>query len=102
MVTMSIFSSVTFVHLFCCGYHVFKISDYFHLFNNTFQIQHPRSDLNRFDLVIAPRHDYYPLTPHAQQQIPWFLRRWITPREPPGKNVVGVLDGKYFNEFFPH
>ncbi|KAL6133674.1 hypothetical protein ACLB2K_065908 [Fragaria x ananassa] len=52
------------------------------------QIQHPRSHLNRFDLVIAPHHDYYPLTPHAQKQIPWFLRRWITPCEPPGKNVV--------------
>ncbi|KAM1184486.1 hypothetical protein ACFX15_013418 [Malus domestica] len=58
------------------------------------QIQHPRSHVDRFDLVIAPRHDYYPLTPHAQKQIPWFLRRWITPREPPGKNVfltVGAL-----------
>ncbi|KAK9985877.1 hypothetical protein SO802_030828 [Lithocarpus litseifolius] len=52
------------------------------------QIQHPRSHLNRFDMVITPRHDYYPLTPHAQEQIPWFLRRWITPREPPGRNVV--------------
>nr|XP_023884553.1 mitochondrial fission protein ELM1-like [Quercus suber]POE70447.1 mitochondrial fission protein elm1 [Quercus suber] len=52
------------------------------------QIQHPRSHLNRFDMVITPRHDYYPLTPHAQEQIPWFLRRWITPSEPPGKNVV--------------
>ncbi|KAG6640630.1 mitochondrial fission protein ELM1-like isoform X1 [Carya illinoinensis] len=52
------------------------------------QIQHPRSHLNRFDMVITPRHDYYPLTPHAQEQIPWFLRQWITPREPPGKNVV--------------
>ncbi|KAF5473897.1 hypothetical protein F2P56_005847 [Juglans regia] len=52
------------------------------------QIQHPRSHLNRFDLVITPRHDYYPLTPHAQEQIPWFLRRWITPCESPGKNVV--------------
>ena len=74
-----------------------KISDYFHLFDNMFQIQHPRSDLNRFDLVITPRHDYYPLTPLAQEQIPWFLRRWITPREPPSKNVVGILDEKYFN-----
>ncbi|KAJ7971609.1 Mitochondrial fission ELM1-like protein [Quillaja saponaria] len=58
------------------------------------QIQHPRLHLNRFDLVITPRHDYYPLTPHAQEQIPWFLRRWITPREPPGHNVfltVGAL-----------
>ncbi|XP_062112695.1 mitochondrial fission protein ELM1-like isoform X3 [Humulus lupulus] len=52
------------------------------------QIQHPRTHLNRFDLVITPRHDYYPLTPHGQEQIPWFLRRWITPREPPGRNVV--------------
>lgn len=52
------------------------------------QIQHPRSHLNRFDMVITPRHDYYPLTPHAQEQIPWFLRRWITPSEPPGRNVV--------------
>lgn len=60
------------------------------LFDNMFQIQHPRSHLNRFDMVITPRHDYYPLTPHAQEQIPWFLRRWITPREPPGKNVVGI------------
>ncbi|KAM1109168.1 hypothetical protein ACFX15_008285 [Malus domestica] len=33
------------------------------------QIQHPRSHVDRFDLVIAPRHDYYPLTPHAQKQI---------------------------------
>lgn len=38
--------------------------------------------------MITPRHDYYPLTPHAQQQIPWYLRRWVTPREPPGRNVV--------------
>lgn len=55
------------------------------------QIQHPRSQLSRFDLVITPRHDYYPLTPHAQEQIPWFLRRWITPREPPGRHVVCTL-----------
>ncbi|KAL7092260.1 hypothetical protein ACP275_12G154900 [Erythranthe tilingii] len=52
------------------------------------QIQHPRSRLNRFDLVIAPSHDYYPLTPEAQKQIPWFLRRWVTPRTPPDKRVV--------------
>ncbi|QCD98083.1 hypothetical protein DEO72_LG6g2799 [Vigna unguiculata] len=52
------------------------------------QIQHPRFHLNRFDLVITPRHDYYPLTPHGQQQLPWFLRRWVTPWEPPGRNVV--------------
>ncbi|KAL2503048.1 Mitochondrial fission protein ELM1 [Forsythia ovata] len=52
------------------------------------QIQHPRSRLHRFDLVITPRHDYYPLTPEAQRQIPWFLRRWVTPRKPPDKHVV--------------
>lgn len=52
------------------------------------QIQHPRMRLDRFDLVITPKHDYYPLTPEAQQQVPRFLRPWITPREPPGKNVI--------------
>ncbi|CAM8913437.1 unnamed protein product [Rhodiola kirilowii] len=52
------------------------------------QIQHPRSRLDRFDLVIAPRHDYYPLSLQAQAQVPRFIRRWITPRGPPGKNVV--------------
>ncbi|GFZ02514.1 fission ELM1-like protein [Actinidia rufa] len=55
------------------------------------QVQHPRSKLNRFNLVITPRHDYYPLTPQGQAQIPWFLRRWITPREPPDKHVVLTL-----------
>ncbi|XVE96365.1 hypothetical protein REPUB_Repub02eG0214900 [Reevesia pubescens] len=52
------------------------------------QIQHPRSRLNRFDLVITAHHDYYPSTPHAQKQIPWLLRRWITPRAPPDRHVV--------------
>lgn len=52
------------------------------------QIQHPRSNLNRFDLVITPHHDYYPLTPQAQEQVPRFLRTWITPREPPDRHVV--------------
>lgn len=52
------------------------------------QIQHPRSNLNRFDLVITHHHDYYPLTPHAQEQVPRFLRSWITPREPPDRHVV--------------
>uniref|UniRef100_A0A5B7C1V9 Mitochondrial fission protein ELM1 n=1 Tax=Davidia involucrata TaxID=16924 RepID=A0A5B7C1V9_DAVIN len=52
------------------------------------QIQHPRSHLNRFDMVITPHHDYYPLTTHAQEQVPRLLRRWITPCEPPDRHVV--------------
>ncbi|KAL6634494.1 hypothetical protein ACP70R_027165 [Stipagrostis hirtigluma subsp. patula] len=36
------------------------------------QIQHPRSRLDRFDL----------------QEIPRLFRRWITPQEPPGRDVV--------------
>ncbi|KAG8488624.1 hypothetical protein CXB51_016583 [Gossypium anomalum] len=55
------------------------------------QIQHPRSQLNRFDLVITPRHDFYPLTPQAQEQVPQFLHRWITPREPPDRHVILTL-----------
>lgn len=38
--------------------------------------------------MITPRHDYYPLTPEAQKQIPWFLRMWVTPRQPPDRRVV--------------
>ncbi|GKC72317.1 fission protein ELM1-like protein, partial [Tanacetum coccineum] len=57
----------------------------------TIQIQHPRSHLSRFDLVISPRHDYYPQTPEGKKHIPWFLRGWITPRQPPRKNVVGDI-----------
>ncbi|KAJ9541480.1 hypothetical protein OSB04_027986 [Centaurea solstitialis] len=60
-----------------------------HVFN--IQIQHPRSHLNRFDLVISPCHDYYPLTPEGKKTIPWFLRGWITPRQPPGRNVILTL-----------
>ncbi|CAK9311854.1 unnamed protein product [Citrullus colocynthis] len=52
------------------------------------QIQHPRLHLNRFDMVITPHHDYYPLTPQAQEQVPRFIRKWITPREPPDQHVV--------------
>ncbi|XP_062014228.1 mitochondrial fission protein ELM1-like [Rosa rugosa] len=52
------------------------------------QIQHPRLHLNRFDLDFTPKHDYYPLTPEAQKQVPQFLRGWITPREPPDRHVV--------------
>ncbi|CAD6260999.1 unnamed protein product [Miscanthus lutarioriparius] len=52
------------------------------------QIQHPRSRLGRFDLVVTPRHDYYVLTTRGQQEVPRLFRRWITPQEPPGPNVV--------------
>lgn len=52
------------------------------------QIQHPRYHLDRFDLVVTPRHDYYALTAKGQREVPWLFRRWITPREPPGPNVV--------------
>ncbi|PRQ32444.1 putative mitochondrial fission protein ELM1 [Rosa chinensis] len=52
------------------------------------QIQHPRLHLNRFDLDFTPKHDYYPLTPESQKQVPQFLRGWITPREPPDRHVV--------------
>ncbi|KAG8070917.1 hypothetical protein GUJ93_ZPchr0006g43050 [Zizania palustris] len=52
------------------------------------QMQHPRSRLDRFDLVVTPRHDYYALTAGGQQEVPRLFRRWITPQEPPGRNVV--------------
>ncbi|XP_065867789.1 mitochondrial fission protein ELM1 [Euphorbia lathyris] len=52
------------------------------------QIQHPRSHLNRFDLVITPRHDYYPLTLEAKKQVPQFMQKYITPCEPPDEHVV--------------
>jgi mitochondrial fission protein ELM1 len=52
------------------------------------QIQHPRSRLDRFDLVVTPRHDYYALIAGGQEEIPRLFRRWITPQEPPGRNVV--------------
>lgn len=55
------------------------------------QIQHPISRLDRFDLVVTPRHDYHALTPQGQQEIPRLFRRWLTPRDPPGKNVVLTL-----------
>ncbi|XP_062219232.1 mitochondrial fission protein ELM1-like isoform X2 [Phragmites australis] len=56
--------------------------------DNVFVIQHPRSHLDRFDLVVTPRHDYYALTASGQQEVPRLFRRWITPQEPPGRNVV--------------
>nr|CAB3484469.1 unnamed protein product [Digitaria exilis] len=54
----------------------------------TLYIQHPRFHLDRFDLVVTPCHDYYALTAKGQQEIPRLLRRWITPQQPPGPNVV--------------
>ena len=42
-------------------------------------------------MVITPHHDYYPLTPEGQKQVPKFLRWWITPREPPDSHVVCVM-----------
>ncbi|RZC78314.1 hypothetical protein C5167_002503 [Papaver somniferum] len=63
------------------------------------QIQHPRRNLSRFDLVIAPQHDYYPLTPQAQVQIPKFLRKWVTPYEPPTKNVVLTVGALHQADF---
>ncbi|XP_043712740.1 mitochondrial fission protein ELM1-like [Telopea speciosissima] len=63
------------------------------------QIQHPRLHLNRFDLVITPQHDYYPLTPQAQEQIPRFLRRWITPREPPDRHAVLTVGALHQADF---
>lgn len=65
-----------------------------------FQIQHPRSHLDRFDMVITPKHDYYPLTSAAQEQVPRFLRRWITPHEPPGRNVVSIITMNYLSYMF--
>ncbi|XP_047173783.1 mitochondrial fission protein ELM1-like [Vigna umbellata] len=63
------------------------------------QIQHPRSHLNRFDMVITPHHDYYPLTPEGQNQVPRFLRSWITPREPPDSHVVLTLGALHRIDF---
>lgn len=87
----------------CCGqgfyflstpiflYVIYRFLILLFILDFVLQIQHPRSNLDRFDLVITPRHDYYPLTPHAQEQVPKFLRRWITPRDPPDKHVVCIM-----------
>ncbi|XP_054811293.1 mitochondrial fission protein ELM1 [Prosopis cineraria] len=63
------------------------------------QIQHPRSHLDRFDMVITPKHDYYPLTPQAQKQVPWFIQKWITPREPPDSHVVLTMGALHQIDF---
>ncbi|XP_047332321.1 mitochondrial fission protein ELM1-like [Impatiens glandulifera] len=54
------------------------------------QIQHPRSRMNRFDLVITPRHDYYGLTAQGQKEIAWFLRWLITPSKPERHVVLTI------------
>lgn len=68
---------------------------------NTFviQIQHPRCQLNRFDLVVTPHHDFYALTPAGRQQVPRFLRNWITPREPPDRRVVLTVGALHQADF---
>ncbi|VFQ79728.1 unnamed protein product [Cuscuta campestris] len=63
------------------------------------QIQHPRSHLSRFDLVITPRHDYYTFTPEGQKQIPSLIRRWITPYNPPEGHVVLTLGSLHQVDF---
>ncbi|KAE9616759.1 hypothetical protein Lal_00035151 [Lupinus albus] len=63
------------------------------------QILHPRLSLNRFDMVITPKHDYYPLTPQGQKQVPQFLRSWITPRDPPDSHVVLTMGALHQIDF---
>ncbi|RAL44611.1 hypothetical protein DM860_003370 [Cuscuta australis] len=63
------------------------------------QIQHPRSHLSRFDLVITPRHDYFTFTPEGQKQIPSLIRRWITPYNPPEGHVVLTLGSLHQVDF---
>ncbi|WCJ41864.1 hypothetical protein M5689_022704 [Euphorbia peplus] len=63
------------------------------------QIQHPRSHLSRFDLVITPRHDYYPLTAEAKLQVPQFMQKYITPREPPDEHVVLTIGALHQIDF---
>ncbi|XP_042374493.1 mitochondrial fission protein ELM1-like [Zingiber officinale] len=78
-----------------CGHHTVSIaSSVKHLASEkvfVIQVQHPRSCLDRFDLVVTPRHDYYALTASGQQEIPRIFRRWITPQDPPGSNVVFTI-----------
>lgn len=78
---------------------VIYIYIYILIFPFVSQIQHPRLHLNRFDLVITPKHDYYPLTPEAQKQVPQFLRGWITPREPPDRHVVCMMASNLMHLF---
>jgi len=60
------------------------------LFFEIIRMRHPRFRPERFDLVVAPRHDYYTSTAKGghQQEVPSLLQRWIFPREQPPKNLV--------------
>lgn len=52
------------------------------------QIQLPRRNVEQYDMVITPQHDYHALTPVAYQEVPRFLRPWLSLRRPPDKHVV--------------
>jgi hypothetical protein len=64
------------------------------LFFEIIRIRHPRFRAESFDLVVAPRHDYYTSTTatkggHQQEVLSrLLLRGWVFPREPPPKNLV--------------
>ncbi|KAH6557863.1 hypothetical protein KP509_1Z089600, partial [Ceratopteris richardii] len=51
------------------------------------QIQLPRCQLDQYDMVITPKHDYHALTPKGREEVPKYLLRWISP-QPPDKHVV--------------
>lgn len=93
LVVISFILLFEYLNIFPCNIKLFILLFFCAL---CFQIQHPRSQLHRFDLVVTPRHDYYPLTPQAQKQIPRCLRRWITPLEPPDRHVVGITISYWF------
>jgi hypothetical protein len=52
------------------------------------QIQHPRCSLELFDMVITPIHDYHTMSPAARKEVPRAVIPWLTPQQPPNKNVV--------------
>ncbi|CAM6112683.1 unnamed protein product [Calypogeia fissa] len=52
------------------------------------QIQHPRCNLELFDMVITPVHDYHAMSPAARTEVPRVVIPWLTPQQPPNKNVV--------------
>jgi len=59
------------------------------LFFEIIRMRHPRFRPERFDLVVAPRHDYYTSTAKGghQQEVPSLLLRWIFPREQPPRRI---------------